>query len=190
MNPFDYVMTLMSFVYALAIAHALATVGDLIAASNRVRFSWLNTAWMLFAILAVVVWWLMMWGIRDSKWNVGALAIFFAMSAALYLEMRLVCLRVPMEGPVDMVSFHQREGWKYMAGFAVITGLTDLINVFYWGNGAAAAIHNPIVLVVAIQCAAAVLGACVANRHVQVATTVIVGFLWAWFLTSLQHLFV
>ena len=189
MNPFDYVMTLMSFVYALAIAHVLATSGDIIAASSRVRFSWLNAAWMLFAFLAVIVWWMMMWGLRDSQWSMGPLAIFFAMSSALYLEIRLVCMRVPMEGPVDMASFHREEGWKYMAGFAVLTGFTDLINVFYWGHGIAAAVHNPIILLVGIQCAVAILGAFVADRRVQVAVTVIVGLLWAWFLVFLQRLF-
>jgi hypothetical protein len=55
-QTFGYVMTLMSFVYALAIAHLLATVGDIIAGWSRIRFSWLNAAWMVFALLAVLVW--------------------------------------------------------------------------------------------------------------------------------------
>ena len=62
MQAFDYVITLMSFVYALAIAHVLATAGDIIGAWSRVRFSWLNAAWMLFELLAILAWWIGLWG--------------------------------------------------------------------------------------------------------------------------------
>jgi hypothetical protein len=43
-HAFDYIITLLSFVYALAIAHLLATVAELVRARKRVRFSWLNAA--------------------------------------------------------------------------------------------------------------------------------------------------
>jgi len=99
MHAFDYVMTLMSFVYALAITHVLATVGDIIGAWPRVRFSWLNAAWMLFTLLGVLTWWIGMWGLRDSHvWGMGTVTIFFLLAAILYLEIRLVCARVPMKG--------------------------------------------------------------------------------------------
>src|SRR5262249_47744410 len=55
-QAFDYVITLMSFVYALAIAHILATAGDIIGAWSRVKFSWLNAAWMLFQLFAILAW--------------------------------------------------------------------------------------------------------------------------------------
>lgn len=190
MHPFDYVLTLMSFVYALAIAHVLATVGDLMSAGNRVRFSWFNAAWMLYAFLAALIYWLNMWDLRtEPTWNMGLVAIFFAISSMLYLEIRLVCLRVPVEGAVDMVAFHRQEGWKYMAGFAVLTAFTALLNVFYWQGGIAALAKSRIDWVVLAQCFAAVLGAWFPNRIVQIAVTMVVGLMWIWFWFFLVHVF-
>jgi len=67
MGAFDFVITLLSFVYALAITHILATVGDIIRAGKRVRFSWLNAAWMLSTLLIVVAFWLGLWDMRGAR---------------------------------------------------------------------------------------------------------------------------
>jgi hypothetical protein len=64
MRAFDFVMTLYSFVYALAVAQILSTVGDMIRAGKRLLFSWLNAAWMLNVLLAIVAWWLSLWDLR------------------------------------------------------------------------------------------------------------------------------
>ncbi len=167
MHPFDYVLTLMSFVYALAITHVLATVGDLISASSRVRFSWLNAVWTLYAFLAALTYWINMWDLRNlASWNMGLVAIFFAISSMLYLEIRLVCLRVPPEGTVDVAAFHQQEGWKYTAGFAVLSGFTLLFNIFYFGQGGIAALaHSRVDLrALLIQCIASIICAVLLSR--------------------------
>ena len=54
MRAFDFVITLYSFVYALAVAQILSTVGDMIRAGKRLRFSWINAGWMLNVLLAIV----------------------------------------------------------------------------------------------------------------------------------------
>jgi hypothetical protein len=190
MHPFDYVLTLMSFVYALAITHVLATVGDLISASSRVRFSWLNAVWTLYAFLAALTYWINMWDLRNlASWSMGLVAIFFAISSMLYLEIRLVCLRVPPEGTVDVAAFHQQEGWKYTAGFAVLSGFTLLFNIFYWQGGIAALAHSRVDWALLIQCIASILAASFSSRRVQASMTIIVGLMWIWFLVFLQRAF-
>ena len=188
MHAFDYVMTLMSFVYALAIAHLLATVGDIIGAWSRIRFSWLNAAWMMFAFLGVLVWWLGMWGTHDLKvWSVEPVAIFFLLAANLYLVTRLVCARIPHEGPVDLAAFHNLEGRKYMAAFAVLTGFTAMVNVFYFGHGRISDLAtSSVIRVVLIQCFASVVGAYFRDKRVQVGVALIVGGAWAWYLLTMQ----
>jgi hypothetical protein len=131
-----------------------------------------------------------MWDLRAvGAWNMGLVAIFFAISSMLYLEIRLVCLRVPLEGAVDMAAFHEEEGWKYMAGFAVLTAFTALLNVFYWQGGIAALARSRIDWVVLVQCIASILGACFSIRRVQVASILAVGLMWLWFLVFLQSVF-
>jgi hypothetical protein len=181
----------MSFVYALAVAHILATVGDIIGAWSRVRFSWLNASWMLFAFLAVFVWWVNLWDLRSQTvWTMGLVAIFFAMASILYLEVRLVCARIPGEGAVDLVAFHKEAGRKYMAGFAVLAGFTELLNVFYWQRSDYAFVtRDPIDWAVFIQCIASIVAASISNRRVQAAMTIVVGLVWVWFLFFLQSAF-
>ena len=67
MRAFDFVMTLYSFVYALAVAQILSTVGDMIRAGKRLRFSWLNAGWMLNILLTIVAWWLSLWDLRLAR---------------------------------------------------------------------------------------------------------------------------
>lgn len=54
MHAFDHIILLLSFVYALAIAHLLSTTAMLIRRSATVRFSWLHGFWMVFAVLTIV----------------------------------------------------------------------------------------------------------------------------------------
>ncbi len=188
MHAFDYVMTLMSFVYALAITHMLATVGDIIGAWPRVRFSWLNAVWMLFALLGVLTWWIGMWGLRDAHtWGMGIVVIFFLLAAILYLEVRLVCPRIPHDGPVDLVDFHNREGRKYMTGFAAVTGFTAIVNVFYFQEGIFAdVVASRVDRVVLVQCVASIVAARFTDRRVQFGMALIIGAMWAWYFTMLQ----
>lgn len=67
MRAFDFVITLYSFVYALAVAQILSTVGDMIRAGKRLRFSWINAGWMLNVMLAIVAWWLSLWDLRTEQ---------------------------------------------------------------------------------------------------------------------------
>jgi hypothetical protein len=189
MQTFDYVMTLMSFVYALAIAHLLATVGDIIAGWSRVRFSWLNAVWMVFSLLAVLVWWMGMWGLRDARaWNMGTVSVFFALAAILYLEARLVCPRIAHEGQIDLEAFHKEEGWKYMTGFAVITAATILVNVFYFGRGRFTDFTGTICAVL-IQCLASIIGALFTARWVQIGVALVIATVWAWYFYAVQGAF-
>jgi hypothetical protein len=130
MQAFDYVMTLMSFVYALAIAHVLATAGDIIGAWSRVRFSWLNAAWMLFELFAILAWWIGLWGARHApSWSTVNIAQLFVLATLLYLEARIICMRVPAEGVVDMKRFHSEESRKYITIYVVLAAITVVLNI-------------------------------------------------------------
>lgn len=189
MQTFDYVMTLMSFVYALAIAHLLATVGDIIAGWSRIRFSWLNAVWMVFSLLAVLAWWVGMWGLRDARaWNMGTVCVFFGLAAILYLEARVVCPRIPHEGQIDLIAFHKEEGWKYMTGFAAIAAATIIVNVFFFGQGRFTD-FNGTLFAVSVQCVASIIGAVFAARWIQIGVAVVIAAFWAWYFYAIQGAF-
>lgn len=188
MHAFDYVMTLMSFVYALAIAHLLATVGDIIGAWSRVRFSWFNAAWMTFALFGVLAWWIGLWTLRAiPAWRMDAVGVFFLLAGVLYLEARLVCARIPAEGIVDLGAFHRREGRKYMAVWTALTVLTMAINIGYLGtltgNFAEVLAKNQAVLAMFV---AGLTGTIFSDRRVQLGAVLLNSAAWAWYFGTLQ----
>ena len=111
MHAFDYLVTLFSFVFAMAIAHVLATVGDMVVASRRLTFSWLNAGWLLTVLLAVIAWWFGIWDLRKQQsWSTDTIAFFFCAACCLYVLARIVCPRIPLEGKVDLQEFDRCEG--------------------------------------------------------------------------------
>src|SRR5690606_21652576 len=119
------VMTLYSFVYALAVAQILSTVGDMIRAGKRLRFSWLNAGWMLNILLAIVAWWLSLWDLRaETAWSMPTVLVLFVVACVLYVLARMVSAPIPAEGPVDLQLYHRQEGRKYAGLFAAECALT------------------------------------------------------------------
>ncbi len=188
MQAFDYVITLMSFVYALAIAHILATAGDIIGAWSRVKFSWLNAAWMLFQLFAILAWWIGLWGARHAPaWSMANIAELFVLAAVLYLEARIVCIRVPMEGAVDMVRFHHQEGRKYIIIYTVLAAATVALNIQarsgYRVDIADTIAKNHAVLSMFVL---SVAGAIFTGRRVQSVVAIGLLAMWIWYFGTLQ----
>jgi hypothetical protein len=67
MAGFDFVLVLLSFVYALALAVVLQSAGRLIIERHRVKFSGLLALAMLNAVVTVFISWLGLWLYRDTK---------------------------------------------------------------------------------------------------------------------------
>src|SRR5262245_13775840 len=129
MHAYDFVLILFSFVYAAAVTHILSTAGEIIIASKRVRFSWLNAGWMLAALLFTCAWWIGLWDLHTMKvWDIGSIAFFFLMAAGIYLNARLVSPRIPETGRVDLQTFHAEEGRKYLVAYSIMSALTFYVN--------------------------------------------------------------
>jgi len=188
MQAFDYVITLMSFVYALAIAHVLATAGDIIGAWSRVRFSWLNAAWMLFELLAILAWWIGLWGARHaSAWGISNIAELFVLATVLYLEARIICMRVPIDGVVDMERFHDEEGRKYIIIYVVLAAATVGLNIQARGGyqidvADTIAKNNAVLAMFVLSVAGAIFN----GRRAQATVAIGLFATWIWYFGTLQ----
>jgi hypothetical protein len=132
MRAFDYVITLFAFVYALATAHLLTTVAEMVRERARVRFSWLNAAWMSVALFEILAWWIGMWDMRAlPSWSVAMIAFLFVMATLIYVQVRLTCATIPAQGEIDLSEFHRRNGREYIALFAAIAALTVVANLVF-----------------------------------------------------------
>lgn len=184
MRAFDFVITLYSFVYALGIAQILATVGDIVRAGKRVRFSWLNAGWTLNILLAIVAWWISLWDLRTEKsWPMPTVLIFFAVACLLYLLARLVSAPIPAEGPVDLQAYHRNEGWKYAGLFTVEVALT-MVTIWMYGSGTQNWVgENAANWPTIVACFAATVSR---NRWVQASALIVILAVWVWYFVTLQ----
>ncbi len=184
MNAFEFVMTLYSFVYALGVAQILAAVGDMVRASDRVRFSWLHAGWMLNIMLAIVAWWLSLWDLQSqSSWPMATVIVFFIVACVLYLLSRLVSPTISQNGPADMRTFHQQEGRKYAALFAVNTVLT-IATVYLYGSSSENWIASNSASWPTL--AASLAATFTRNRWVQMIALVTILAIWVWYFATLQ----
>ena len=134
MGAFEHVISLLSFVYALAIAHLLTTVARIIGAQERVKLSWFHAYWMLNALFVLVIDWVSYWDMHNiPNWTIASLAIVLLQAFADYMQAALVCPEIPEHGTVDLVEFHRTRARRYIGAFAVVTIVAFLDN-FYFGS--------------------------------------------------------
>ena len=184
MRAFDFVMTLYSFVYALAVAQILSTVGDMIRAGKRLRFSWLNAGWMLNILLTIVAWWLSLWDLRsNTTWPMVTVLVLFAVACMLYVLARMVSPPIPAEGTVDLQRYHLEDGRKYAGLFAVECALT-VGTVFLYGAGTEDWFATNWATLPTMG--AAIAAATTNNRWVQAGALLVILPLWAWYFATLQ----
>lgn len=106
MAAFDFVLVLLSFVYALALAVVLQSAGRLIIERRRVKFSGLLALAMLNAVVTIFISWLGMWDYRDTKGiTLYDVTIFFISSILIYLFCIAVSPEPDEAGEVNMTAF-------------------------------------------------------------------------------------
>jgi len=126
MTPFEYVITLESFVYALALAHLLSGAGRLLLARERVRFSGLQTLVMVNAAVTVFVDWLSAWPERGAtEWDFPDIAILFVYAMANYFLCAAATPEAVAGEPLDLRAFY----WSHRRLFYVLYALLNAIGI-------------------------------------------------------------
>lgn len=184
MQAFDFVMTLYSFVYALAVAEILSTVGDMTRAWKRISFSWINAGWMLNILLAVVAWSLSLWDLRtETTWPMVTVLTFFVIACVLYVLARMVSPPIAAKGKIDLKQYHLEEGRKYAALFTMECLMT-MGTVFLYGTASANwTASNFATLPMTVASLAAVV---TVNRWVQSGAIATILVMWVWYFSTLQ----
>src|SRR5258706_2170767 len=126
---FEHTAVLLSFVYALALTHLLSSVTDLVLARERVRFSGLQAAWMLIALVLVFVNWLEIWGLRAiAHWSLVDVTLLFLTAVTQYFTCSLVSVRVERGESVDMSAVFERQKPAFLAACAAMVGMAMVLN--------------------------------------------------------------
>ncbi|MBV8977277.1 MAG: hypothetical protein JO261_08005 [Alphaproteobacteria bacterium] len=186
MGAFEHVISLLSFVYALAIAHLLTTAAKLIGGRERVRFSWLHAYWMFNALILLLADWISYWDMREvPNWTMPSILIVVVQSFVDYMQAALVCPEVPAEGTLDLVEFHRMRSRRYIGAF-LATAIWAFIDNLYFGgayNVSEVMRQNlATVPLIALAIAAIVFR----NRVVQAVVPFLLLGVWAYYFTALQ----
>src|SRR5215469_1523196 len=106
MQAFDYVLILLSFIYALALGHLLSRIGSLLLAAERVIFSPLavlmavNAAWTLFFC------WLGLWGLHTmASWDIASVFAQFVFTLLLFFICVFAAPEAAASGTTDTEAF-------------------------------------------------------------------------------------
>jgi hypothetical protein len=186
MGAFEHVISLLSFVYALAIAHLLGTVARLIGARERVRVSWFHACWMLNALLVLIADWISYWDMRSvPSWSMVSILVVLVQSFADFMQAALVCPEIPPEGDIDLVAFHTRRARRYIGAFAVSVTVALFDNLYFGGNFRVADVLEQNLAVVPFI-AIALFSAVVRRRWVDITAPVLLLCIWGYYLSQLQ----
>lgn len=186
MGAFEHVISLLSFVFALAITHLLLTVAGFVRGWERVRFSWPHALWLLNGLITTLANWISFWDMRTlTVWNIGTIAFAFALSVVTYLQVALVCPDIPAEGPIDLRQFHDRQSRRYIGAF-LLTGVMALIGNIVLGDGMNVAEWGEQNLAVVPMLVVTLPAMIWRNRWVQIASPVALMAIWVFYYSDLQ----
>jgi hypothetical protein len=186
MGAFEHVIVLLSFVYALAIAHLLMTTARIIGAWERVRFSWFHAYWMFNALIILVIDWVSYWDMRDlPNWSMVSIAVVMMQSFTDYMQAALVCPEIPAEGKIDLIAFHATRSRRYIGAFAITTVMALITNTYFGGTyriGDLIAQNAAVLPLIAVSVTATI----VRKRWVDIAAPILLLAIWTYYLVDLQ----
>jgi hypothetical protein len=187
MGAFEHIISLLSFVFALAITHLLLTVAGLVRNWGRVRLSWLHGLWLLNSLITVIANWISFWDLHTiGVWSVGTIFFTFVLSFVTYLQVALVCPDIPAEGEIDLARFHEEQSRRYIGAFAA-TGFIAFIANFVFADGFHVAEWNAQYLAVLPMTVAALVAMTVRARWAQVAMPLVLMATWVFYFADLQQ---
>jgi hypothetical protein len=156
MTPFDYVLTLISFIFALALTHLLMGAARMVRHRSQLTFSWPHALWMAVVFADLVINWLGFWDAHLLKViDLATVAVVVAMSTAQYLVAALVTPEFESAKDFDLVRFQEEQGRTYLTALVVFGVIGLAVNGAGSLEGIGWAQQNGIVLAMFVPTLAA-----------------------------------
>jgi hypothetical protein len=127
MSAFEYIMTLASFVFALAIGTILLSVAMLVHKREQVKLALAPMLWMGVVFVIQINGWLVMYSFHDvTRWSYVSLATLVIVPVLLFMQAALV---VPdPSGSLDLAEHHRRN-FRYYAGLEICCAALSLASI-------------------------------------------------------------
>ena len=132
MNAFEHVSVLLSFVYALALAHLLSRIGTLLTLRRRVRFSGLAALAMFDVMLMVFANWLSLWDLRTVRtWDILTITSQFVMAVLQFAACSVAVPEAVGEGAIDLDAFYFEQRPMYWGLLTALLASALLANIAF-----------------------------------------------------------
>jgi hypothetical protein len=183
LEPFEYILLLVSFVYTLALTHLLMGAARMIRHRRELRFSWPHALWMLFAFGLVVINWLSQWDFHTLKAiDLPTLGGAIALCVGIYFVCALVTPEFEREEHYDLIAYHQTQGRTYVGAVLALALLAMALNVGALAEGVQTwAEQNAVVAAMAVLALVAIVWR---RPWVQVLVPALELALTVWFLVT------
>jgi len=137
-DQFEYVMVLVSIIIALAIAHLLMAIAEVIhrirGLGNPIKLDMVYALWIGYVLIWLVSFWWWEFKFKDVAvtWSLGLYFFIVIYAATLFL---LATILVPhrMKGVTDSYEYFMR-GRKWFFGTLIVLLPIDLIDTFLKGG--------------------------------------------------------
>ena len=130
MRPFDFVITFLAFIYALALTHLLLAAAHMIRHRRELVFDWAHGLWMVAALGILWANWISLWDFHGlATLSLGPIAIGFVYAIVQYLVCALVSPKLDGEDGTNMHAFHEAQGRTYIGAFAVLILISIPVNL-------------------------------------------------------------
>ena len=127
MGPFEFTITLLSFVYSLALAHLLLGIARMVRLRQTLRFSPEHLLWTANVLMVILINWITLWDVRGAKeLSLATIGVALFYAVLLYLLASFVTPDLERSEDRDLREFHRREGPIYVGGLL----LGGLVGVF------------------------------------------------------------
>lgn len=137
---FAHIVIFVSFIYAIAITHPLASGHELIVNRRHVRWSALLTCWMVASVLLLVLNWLAIFRLSTTTtWTVGQVLVHVLAAACIYYTCALPAIRAQPGETIDMPDYFARNRVPILGSFALFGVVALLVNVVDFRTGGPAA---------------------------------------------------
>ena len=124
---FAHIVVFLSFIYAIAITHPLASGNQLIIERRRVRWSPLLICWMVSSVLLLIMNWLAVFRLADvTNWTIGQIFVHILAAFLLYYVCALPAPASQPSEPIDMPA-HFAENRVPILGAFLLFGLSALL---------------------------------------------------------------
>ncbi len=186
MDPFEYIMVLVSIIVGLGVTHILAAIGSAIhrirghGVHIRLELTYLCWVGTIFIWLITFWWWEFKFSKLDIEWTLGLYLFIIGYAVCLYLT-SVVLVPSRMEGVDDSYEYFLK-GRKWFFSLMTLVVLFDIVDTYLKGPNRILQINY--VVQIFLLLALCVTGAFSKSRQLQLVTAV------TFFLVQLVYLFV